>query len=40
MSLEERQAYRKSFLQICAGKVTAIHLYQGAFVDIGGVHDG
>lgn len=26
--------------QICAGKVTAIHLYQGAFVDIGGVHDG
>nr|GMC69945.1 protein PLASTID TRANSCRIPTIONALLY ACTIVE 10 [Ipomoea batatas] len=26
--------------QICAGKVTAVHLYQGAFVDIGGVHDG
>ncbi|XP_075479633.1 protein PLASTID TRANSCRIPTIONALLY ACTIVE 10 [Primulina tabacum] len=26
--------------QICAGKVTALHLYQGAFVDIGGVHDG
>lgn len=28
------------FLKICAGKVTAVHLYQGAFVDIGGVHDG
>lgn len=26
--------------QICAGKVTTLHLYQGAFVDIGGVHDG
>ncbi|XP_068657156.1 protein PLASTID TRANSCRIPTIONALLY ACTIVE 10-like [Aristolochia californica] len=26
--------------QICAGKVTTIHLYQGAFVDIGCVHDG
>ncbi|KAF2314171.1 hypothetical protein GH714_023851 [Hevea brasiliensis] len=26
--------------QICAGIVTTIHLYQGAFVDIGGVHDG
>ncbi|VVA21783.1 PREDICTED: PLASTID TRANSCRIPTIONALLY [Prunus dulcis] len=26
--------------QICEGKVTAIHLYQGAFVDIGGVYDG
>ncbi|KAL5543960.1 hypothetical protein UlMin_007744 [Ulmus minor] len=26
--------------QICEGKVTTIHLYQGAFVDIGGVHDG
>lgn len=26
--------------QICAGKVTGLHLYQGAFVDIGGVHDG
>ncbi|KAL2515350.1 Nucleic acid-binding [Forsythia ovata] len=26
--------------QICAGKVTALQLYQGAFVDIGGVHDG
>ncbi|XP_027167281.1 protein PLASTID TRANSCRIPTIONALLY ACTIVE 10 [Coffea eugenioides] len=26
--------------QICAGKVTGVHLYQGAFVDIGGVHDG
>ncbi|KZV24851.1 hypothetical protein F511_14734 [Dorcoceras hygrometricum] len=26
--------------QICAGKVVALHLYQGAFVDIGGVHDG
>ncbi|KAL8456799.1 hypothetical protein ACS0TY_034876 [Phlomoides rotata] len=26
--------------QICAGKVTAVHLYQGAFVDIGGVYDG
>ncbi|XP_057806847.1 protein PLASTID TRANSCRIPTIONALLY ACTIVE 10 [Salvia miltiorrhiza] len=25
---------------ICSGKVTAVHLYQGAFVDIGGVHDG
>lgn len=27
-------------LQICEGKVTAVALYQGAFVDIGGVHDG
>ncbi|XP_057488763.1 protein PLASTID TRANSCRIPTIONALLY ACTIVE 10-like [Actinidia eriantha] len=26
--------------QICAGKVTTLHLYQGAFVDIGGVYDG
>ncbi|CAN6464190.1 unnamed protein product [Victoria cruziana] len=26
--------------QICAGKVSSIHLYQGAFVDIGCVHDG
>ncbi|XP_027353065.1 protein PLASTID TRANSCRIPTIONALLY ACTIVE 10 isoform X2 [Abrus precatorius] len=26
--------------QICLGKVTMLHLYQGAFVDIGGVHDG
>ncbi|KAM6594586.1 hypothetical protein CsatA_002289 [Cannabis sativa] len=26
--------------QICEGKVTTLHLYQGAFVDIGGVHDG
>ncbi|WCJ36224.1 Nucleic acid-binding OB-fold-like protein [Euphorbia peplus] len=26
--------------QICEGKVTTIHLHQGAFVDIGGVHDG
>ncbi|KAL5717737.1 Protein PLASTID TRANSCRIPTIONALLY ACTIVE 10 [Ranunculus cassubicifolius] len=26
--------------QICAGKVTTLNLYQGAFVDIGGVHDG
>ncbi|KAK9278837.1 hypothetical protein L1049_028416 [Liquidambar formosana] len=26
--------------QICAGKVTTLHLYQGAFVDIGGVHEG
>lgn len=26
--------------QICAGKVTTLHLYQGAFVDIGGVCDG
>lgn len=26
--------------QICLGKVTTLHLYQGAFVDIGGVHDG
>ncbi|CAL9030830.1 unnamed protein product [Prunus brigantina] len=26
--------------QICEGKVTAVHLYQGAFVDIGGVYDG
>lgn len=26
--------------QICAGKVTGVHLYQGAFVDIGGVHEG
>lgn len=27
-------------MQICVGKVTTLHLYQGAFVDIGGVHDG
>ena len=27
-------------MQICVGKVTMLHLYQGAFVDIGGVHDG
>ncbi|KAG9446638.1 hypothetical protein H6P81_012766 [Aristolochia fimbriata] len=26
--------------QICVGKVTTIHLYQGAFVDVGCVHDG
>ncbi|XWS37142.1 hypothetical protein CRYUN_Cryun19dG0017700 [Craigia yunnanensis] len=26
--------------QICEGKVTTLHLYQGAFVDIGGVYDG
>ncbi|KAJ4972527.1 hypothetical protein NE237_005701 [Protea cynaroides] len=26
--------------QICAGKVTTLHLYQGAFIDIGGVYDG
>lgn len=26
--------------QICAGKVTTVHLYQGAFVDIGCVYDG
>ncbi|KAM7254286.1 hypothetical protein ACFE04_028996 [Oxalis oulophora] len=26
--------------QICHGKVTTIHLYQGAFVDVGGVYDG
>ncbi|XP_029126647.1 protein PLASTID TRANSCRIPTIONALLY ACTIVE 10 [Cajanus cajan] len=26
--------------QICVGKVTTLHLYQGAFVDIGGGHDG
>ncbi|TXG51316.1 hypothetical protein EZV62_023840 [Acer yangbiense] len=26
--------------QICEGKVTTLHLHQGAFVDIGGVHDG
>ncbi|XP_058093853.1 protein PLASTID TRANSCRIPTIONALLY ACTIVE 10 isoform X2 [Magnolia sinica] len=26
--------------QICAGKVTTLHLYQGAFVDIGCVYDG
>ncbi|KAF6173681.1 hypothetical protein GIB67_000583 [Kingdonia uniflora] len=26
--------------QICAGKVVTLHLYQGAFVDIGGVYDG
>lgn len=27
-------------LQICEGTVTTLHLYQGAFVDIGGVHEG
>ena len=27
-------------MQICSGKVTTLHLYQGAFVDIGGVYDG
>ncbi|GMH01187.1 hypothetical protein Nepgr_003026 [Nepenthes gracilis] len=26
--------------QICVGNVTALHLYQGAFVDIGGVYEG
>ncbi|KAL5748287.1 hypothetical protein ACOSQ2_025584 [Xanthoceras sorbifolium] len=26
--------------QICEGKVTTLHLHQGAFVDIGGVYDG
>ncbi|XP_061359783.1 protein PLASTID TRANSCRIPTIONALLY ACTIVE 10 [Gastrolobium bilobum] len=26
--------------QICVGKVVTLHLYQGAFVDIGGVYDG
>ncbi|GAB4860486.1 Protein PLASTID TRANSCRIPTIONALLY ACTIVE 10 [Ancistrocladus abbreviatus] len=26
--------------QICIGKVTTLHLYQGAFVDIGGVYEG
>lgn len=27
-------------MQICEGAVTTLHLYQGAFVDIGGVHEG
>lgn len=27
-------------MQICVGKVITLHLYQGAFVDIGGVYDG
>ena len=27
-------------LQICYGQVTTVHLHQGAFVDIGCVHDG
>lgn len=27
-------------MQICEGNVTTVHLYQGAFVDIGGVYDG
>lgn len=27
-------------MQICEGEVTTLHLYQGAFVDIGGVHEG
>lgn len=27
-------------MQICEGTVTTLHLYQGAFVDIGGVHEG
>eukprot|EP00257_Ricinus_communis_P022547 XP_015582308.1 protein PLASTID TRANSCRIPTIONALLY ACTIVE 10 [Ricinus communis] len=26
--------------QICEGQITTIHLYQGAFVDVGGVYDG
>lgn len=26
--------------QICYGKVMSVHLYQGAFVDVGCVHDG
>ncbi|OEL25356.1 Protein PLASTID TRANSCRIPTIONALLY ACTIVE 10 [Dichanthelium oligosanthes] len=26
--------------QICYGQVTTVHLYQGAFVDVGCVHDG
>ncbi|KAK9699476.1 hypothetical protein RND81_08G176000 [Saponaria officinalis] len=26
--------------QICVGKVTTLHLYQGAFIDIGGVYEG
>ncbi|KAK3040606.1 hypothetical protein RJ639_026927, partial [Escallonia herrerae] len=40
---EEAYKYELPFYypgQICAGKVTTLHLYQGAFVDIGGVHDG
>jgi len=27
-------------MQVCEGTVTTLHLYQGAFVDIGGVHEG
>jgi predicted RNA-binding protein with RPS1 domain len=27
-------------LQICYGQVTTVHLYQGAFVNIGCVHEG
>lgn len=27
-------------MQVCEGEVTTLHLYQGAFVDIGGVHEG
>ncbi|KAE9604279.1 hypothetical protein Lal_00001878 [Lupinus albus] len=26
--------------QVCRGEVKMVHLYQGAFIDIGGVHDG
>ncbi|PIN05782.1 hypothetical protein CDL12_21673 [Handroanthus impetiginosus] len=35
-----RDRLEEESYKICAGKVTAVHLYQGAFVDIGGVHDG
>lgn len=36
-----RELYvREIILQICEGKVTTLHLYQGAFVDVGGVYDG
>jgi hypothetical protein len=27
-------------MQICYGQVTTVHLHQGAFVDIGCVHEG
>lgn len=37
---DESVTFSNQFLQICAGKVTTLHLYQGAFVDIGGVYEG
>lgn len=40
LKLQFRKVNGENVIQICVGKVTTLHLYQGAFVDIGGVYDG